>query len=262
MKKNVYITLLTDFGNKDWYASIVKGILYQNIEHLTIIDISHTVSPHQIREAAFMLSASYTSFPQGTIHLCLVEPAIGSSQQGLIVTTDQYIFVAPDNGILSMVINKEPYRRIYRINPAASLASNLCCRTYDTYTPLAALLAKGTAPGKLGIPTNTYIQSSFSLIPQKKGSHYIGEILYIDIFGNAMTNIPNAWFKKIISLTIKKKKITQGVLCYKDIPTGKNAYLPGNTGYIELACKESAFATKQNLSTGEQFLCHLRTNTT
>lgn len=180
------ITFLSDFNNKDWFVAAVKGEILKIINDVFIVDITHRSVPHDIRSAAFLLKSVYKNFPSGTIHLCVVDPGVGSERKPIIVESGGYYFVGPDNGLFSYIYDKKC--NVYRIKVKETLSSTFHAR--DIFGPTAARLAKGLKPRQLGMRIKNFIKFGFPKI-KKKNNSIVGEIIYIDQFGNLITNIPN-----------------------------------------------------------------------
>ncbi len=194
------IAFLSDFGLSDPYVGIVKGVIVSINQAARIIDLSHEISPQNIRQAAFILHFSFREFPPGTIFLSVVDPGVGSNRAGLIVKSRNRFLVGPDNGLFGPIIRKDPKVQCLKIIPEK--VSRLTeergwqrkiSRTFharDIFAPTAALLSLGTSPGDLGSPHTSPEPLSFPE-PEVKNGTVRGQIIYFDRFGNAVTNIPS-----------------------------------------------------------------------
>lgn len=186
------ITLTTDFGTDDPYVATMKGVILSINPGVTIVDICHTIEPHNIAQAAFLLSTSYRYFPEGTIHVVVVDPGVGNERKALLLVTAEAFFIAPDNGVLSYIM-EEPSSDIeafsltnplYWLSPPSDTFHGR-----DIFAPVAAYLSLGTPPHEFG-EAISYI-STFP-IPQPQTDEdgvLIGHILHIDRFGNLITDI-------------------------------------------------------------------------
>jgi S-adenosylmethionine hydrolase len=181
------ITFLSDFGNNDWFVAAVKGEILKINNSIIIVDISHTVHPHDIHCAAFILKCVYKNFPLGTVHLAVVDPGVGSQRKLLIVESDGYYFVGPDNGIFSYIYNEKS--NVYVIEITDGMSSTFHAR--DVFGPVAAKLTRDEKAGDLGTRVQDFIKFELPR-PQKKADTICGEIVYIDYFGNCITNIENS----------------------------------------------------------------------
>jgi len=185
------ITFLTDFGMKGGYAAQMKGVVC-SISDARIIDITHDVSPQNIREGAFLLWTTAPFFPVGTIHVAVVDPGVGTQRKGLVITTKKQILVGPDNGILLPTAHLLGDFVVYEITNPKYMIHPLS-RTFhgrDIFAPVAAYIARGVPFGEIGTPTTHFVDMQFSL-GEHRGDRIVGKVLYVDRFGNLVTNIPD-----------------------------------------------------------------------
>lgn len=226
------ITFLSDFGDKDWFVAAVKGEILKISKNVLIVDISHRLVSYDIHSAAFVLKSAYRNFPKGSIHLVVIDPGVGSKRKPVIVQSDGYYFVGPDNGIFSYIFNKNS--KIYQIKAEKALISTFHAR--DIFVPAAARLSKGLKPVSLGRRIKNYVKFEFPKV-KKKGGKIYGEVVYIDHFGNLITNIPNKI--KIKEFRISKKKI----FIKKFYGEGKPEEIigiKGSSGYYEIASNKGS----------------------
>src|ERR671933_1321632 len=151
------IALLTDFGTRDHYAGTMKGVALGICPDATLVDITHDVPPHDLLAGALELAASYKYFPAGTIFLVVVDPGVGSTRRGIAAEAGDYKFVAPDNGVLTAVLDEHPPRRVVELSERR-YARPTVSRTFegrDRFAPAAAWLAKGIELAALGRPAGT-----------------------------------------------------------------------------------------------------------
>jgi Uncharacterized conserved protein len=158
--------------------------------HARIVDLSHQVAPHQIEEAAYLLKSSYRYFPDGTVHVAVVDPGVGSARRPLLVSTSRYYFLAPDNGLLTEIFQEELSVEVRRIeNKQYRLdAEGATFDGRDLFAPAAAWLTRGQAPGTFG-PLIQDITRLPSQEPVWEGPTFVGRIVYVDHFGNLISNI-------------------------------------------------------------------------
>jgi S-adenosyl-L-methionine hydrolase (adenosine-forming) len=185
------ITFLTDFGTKGGYAAQMKGVV-SSISDARMIDITHEVSPQNIREGAFLLWTTAPFFPVGTIHVAVVDPGVGTQRKGLVITTKKQILVGPDNGILLPTAHLLGDFVVYEITNPKYMIHPLS-RTFhgrDIFAPVAAYIAHGVPFGEIGTPTTHFVDMRFSL-GEHRGDRIVGKVLYVDRFGNLVTNIPD-----------------------------------------------------------------------
>ena len=198
------ITLLTDFGTRDGFVAAMKGVILNINPKIQIVDISHEVPPQDINCANFILYSYYRYFPKGTIHLCVIDPGVGTKRQILCVRTENYYFLAPDNGLLSLVLNEEKVRKIVSLSNRKYFLKPISATFHgrDIFASAAAHLSCGLKMEKLGERvSNLYLLKEAIPTISKRGTSLEGEIIHIDRFGNLVTNITNKVFRDF-----KKKK--------------------------------------------------------
>jgi S-adenosylmethionine hydrolase len=237
------ITLLTDFGAKDYFVASMKGVILTIYPAARIEDVSHHITPHRIDEAAYCLQACYRTFPEGTVHVVVVDPGVGSTRRPILVKTGRYYFVAPDNGVLTPILNVEEDVEIreienqqYRLpSPGATFHGR------DVFAPAAAWLAKGAALSSFGRLVSDPVRVNW---PQARVTTrtIIGEIVYIDRFGNLISNISRT---QIEACKVGRPKIRVGehligslVANYSEGKDDALHALINSNGMLELFLKE------------------------
>lgn len=254
------IALLTDFGQKDYFVASMKGVIININPNVLIIDITHEARSYDILEAGFMLNACCGFFPQGTIFVSVVDPGVGSSRRILLAGTADHYFIAPDNGLLSLVLNKEKYTFLKEVqNPKYFLSSiSKTFEARDKMAPAAAWLSLGKSPDEFGPEVQDYISLD---IPQPKveQNRIKGTVLYKDKFGNLITNIEFSLFKNFaahagghekVLMQIRKRKIPYSDR-YSDRRIGEEMFLAGSLGLIEIAVREGSASEKLKIEPGE-----------
>jgi S-adenosylmethionine hydrolase len=238
------ITFLSDFGSADWFTAAVKGEILKIAGDVRIVDVTHNIAPFDIRGAAFLLSAFYHNFPKGTVHLAVVDPGVGTERKPLIVDADGYYFVGPDNGLFSYIYNSES--KVYEIKSAGETSTTFHAR--DIFGPAAAHLACGMKPTALGRMLKKYVHFQPPKV-SKKGGQIHGEIVYIDHFGNCVTNIPNT---ERISRIIVSGESIEVEKSYSQVKPNALVCVKGSIGYYEIAsCMDNASAVlKAKVVTG------------
>jgi S-adenosyl-L-methionine hydrolase (adenosine-forming) len=198
------ITFLTDFGTKGAYVAQMKGVV-SRISDARMIDISHEVSAHNVREGAFLLWTAVPFFPVGTIHVAVVDPGVGMERKGLVVTTKKQILVGPDNGILMPAAHLLGDFMVYEITNPRYMIHPLSQTFHgrDIFAPVAAYIARGVPFGEIGTKTTHFVDMRF-LIGENHGDRIVGKVLYVDGFGNLVTNIP----QDILPQDVEGKKMT------------------------------------------------------
>ncbi len=190
------ITLITDFGYKDQFVAQMKGEIYSNNPESQVVDISHNISPFNIMEAAYILENSYKSFPDNTIHIIDVDSEKNKEKKHIIVKLDNHYFITSDNGIMSILSQNINYQEIYEIsilNELKPMQSSL-----KTFSKVACHLSMGGKPEIVGKKINN-LKNVKNLKPfvNSENTQIISSVIYIDHFGNVITNIKKSFFEEI-----------------------------------------------------------------
>lgn len=259
-KLSPLIALLTDFGSRDWFVASMKGVIKRIAPDSDIVDITHDVEPHNIEAASFILRNCYRDFPEGTIFCCVVDPGVGTSRKRLASMDGVYYFVAPDNGLLTSVEScSESFLCCSIENPKYRLQGpGTTFEGRDVFAPAAAHLASGVNIEDLGpLCTDMARLNLFENVRIKDGL-IEGRILYVDRFGNLITNISGEGLKKDgdrsrLTIKIKRKKI-QG-LCkgYDDVKPGVLLAYWGSTGCLEIGINQGKASEVLGIVAGETF---------
>jgi S-adenosylmethionine hydrolase len=192
------IGLLTDFGFNDNFVGVMKGVIYRINPQARIVDLCHEIEPQNIYDAAFLLKSSYPYFPEGTVFLIVVDPGVGSERKCVIVETERYIFVAPDNGVLSFLTERDIKRIIHISNEEYFLKPvSGTFHGRDIFAPVAAHISRGEKIEGLGTAIKEIKRLKFPS-PQVKKNLLMGEVIYVDRFGNLITNINRDVFLRFV----------------------------------------------------------------
>ncbi len=191
--KRPIITFLTDFGSSDGNAGVMKGVVLSIFSDVHLVDITHDIAPQQVASAAWLLSTSYRYFPPQTIHVCVVDPGVGSARQPVALHVGDWFFVGPDNGLFSYVLAEQPIHEAVVLSNSAYHLSHVSSTFHgrDIFSPVAAHLASGVSLDALGTrvdPTN--LQRSAVEPPERQGKQLFARIVHVDHFGNLISNIP------------------------------------------------------------------------
>jgi S-adenosylmethionine hydrolase len=241
------ITLTTDFGTTDHFVGTMKGVISGIAPRASLVDITHEILPYDINEAAFVIAQAWRYFPKGTIHLVVIDPGVGSERRPILCEAAGQFFIAPDNGVLSMIYDAEPHK--VRAITNQKFMRKEVSRTFhgrDVFAPAAAHLARGTDPGKFGKPIRDYIRS-FILKPQQIGrDNWTGVILKVDRFGNLITNLHIDDFAGVktrpFELRIGLERIRRLALTYSETAIGEVFAIVGSSGYLEIAANQASAA--------------------
>jgi len=249
------IALLTDFGTKDHYAGTMKGVALAICPDATLVDISHDLPAHDVFGAALELAAAYKYFPAGTIFLVVVDPGVGSSRRGIAAEVGDYRFVAPDNGVLSAVLDEHAAKRVVELTER-KYARPTVSRTFegrDRFAPAAAWLAKGIDLPALGRSAGAIHRLEIPK-PQAGGDRIDGEVLRVDRFGNLITNIDRRTFDRIadgaLDIHVGSHAVSRVVSTYADVADGEVCALFGSTDHLEVAANGASAAARLDLGRG------------
>ena len=250
------IALLTDFGMRDHYAGTMKGVALSICPDAVLVDVSHDIAPHDVLGGALELAAAYRYFPAGTIFLVVVDPGVGSARRGLAADTGEFRFVAPDNGVLTAVLDEQPARKIVELTERR-YARPTVSRTFegrDRFAPAAAWLAKGIELPALGRPAGTIQRLEIPRpVVTSDPAGVLGEVLRVDRFGNLVTNIDRRTFEKLagpLDIRAGDHEVTKVVTTYADIPANEVGALFGSTEHLEIAANGASAADRLGVGRG------------
>ena len=249
------IALLTDFGTRDHYAGTMKGVALAICPDATLVDISHEIPAHDVLAGALELAASYRDFPAGTVFLAVVDPGVGSMRRGIAADAGDYKFVAPDNGVLTVVLDEHPPRRVVELTER-KYARPTVSRTFegrDRFAPAAAWLAKGIELTAMGRPAGAVARLDLPH-PRVAEDAIEGVVLRVDRFGNLITNIDRKTFEKLsgapLDIQVGSRQVSKVVSTYADAAAGDVCALFGSTDHLEIAANGASAAEELGLGRG------------
>lgn len=259
MKK--FIALLTDFGQKDHYVGVMKGVIASIAPLATVIDLCHEVPPQDIRSAAWLLSQSYCYYPVGTIFTCIVDPGVGSERLPILLKTDKYSFIAPDNGLLTYILEKEDCTQVINLDNKEMWLSNVSNTFHgrDIFSPVAAHLADGKPLEMLGSSADwTNLIKIPIKQPKIEKNKITGNVHYIDHFGNLITNIEKNMLIKTDFLTkINNNTILELKKYYACGKKDEIIALIGSHGFLEVSVVGSNAAKRLDASLDDEVILQL-----
>lgn len=241
MPKGRVIALLTDFGLDDNYVGTMKAVIAGINPRAQVIDLSHGVRPQDIMGGAFLLVSSYKFFPRGTIFVVVVDPGVGGERKIVCVQSSEYIFLAPDNGILGLVTEGEDVRIMVEVSNARFFLPHISSTFHgrDIFAPVAAHLSLGVKPKHLGSRLREIKRLHLPKPEVSADGTLKGEVIYVDRFGNLVTNFDHKLVDgvkpHIVSITLCGEKIEKLSTTYQDGQAGELVALIGSSGYLEVA---------------------------
>jgi len=245
------ITFLTDFGTKNGYVAQMKGVAASKT-YARLIDITHEITPHNIREGAFILQTTIPHFPPGTVHVAIVDPGVGTDRRGIVIATRTQILVGPDNGLLIPAARSIGDFAVYEIKNKKFM-SNLVSNTFhgrDVFTHIASQIINEIEFDEIGSIINDYVDLDFGKtdVTDKTAT---GKVIYIDSFGNIITNIDGSkltrvldYGKKIMTFIGKKQQKISFVKTYDVVKKGELLATIGSSNYLEISMNQGNAAKK------------------
>jgi hypothetical protein len=238
------ITLLTDFGTADGYVAEMKGAILTALPTATLVDVTHDIRAQDVDAARLVLSRYWRRFPLGTVHVVVVDPGVGSSRAALAVSADGRLLVAPDNGVLSPALLMPDARAVsLHVPPGASSTFH----GRDVFAPAAAALAAGAPLEQVGSPYPSPLVRCTPEPARTDDGAIRGEIITIDRFGNAITNVPGPLPGYGVWVGAMHLPLHH---TYADVAPGEPVALTGSSGLIEVAVREGSAAQRLGLTRG------------
>ena len=248
------ITLTTDFGLADPFVGIMKGVILGIVPDAQLVDITHDIRAYNVLEAAFVIDSTYRYFPEGTVHLIVVDPGVGSARRPIAAVANGHIFVAPDNGVISCVLQTgRTAPSVYWINNA-SLFLKPVSQTFhgrDIFAPVAARLARGTPIESVGPRIVDFVKTALPK-PHLAGDRLVGTVLRVDRFGNIITNLRRHHLGRDFSIRAAGVSINRLCSSFSEAEPGEFFAIEGSTGYIELALNQGSAADRLNITLGAE----------
>ncbi len=251
------VTLLSDFGTRDGYVAAMKGVILGICPGACLVDVTHEVPPQDVRAGAFVLSTVYEHFPPGSIHVAVVDPGVGTDRKALGLQAARQFFVGPDNGIFSLVLRKHPDRTAYSLeNPA--FRKEPVSRTFhgrDLFAPAAAHLAAGAPLESMGPPCTPGMEPWSS--PRSSPREILGEAIYVDHFGNIITNITRDDLGSAASLPSWRIRVGRTPVPFSGDTYGRAApgtllAYWGSAGFLEIAVNRGNAALTLGIVIGQR----------
>ncbi|MBM4341174.1 MAG: SAM-dependent chlorinase/fluorinase [Deltaproteobacteria bacterium] len=244
MLKHPIITLLTDFGTKDHYVASMKGVILRINPRCKVVDITHQVEPQDIVGGAFLLANAFSYFPEGTVHLAVVDPEVGRARKSILIVTKNYFFIGPDNGLLEPAAKKDGIERIVVLTDKKYFLPEISATFHgrDIFAPVAGHLSLGIAPPAFGKKAGDCERLDVGQ-PEIRGNRLTGRVIHIDHFGNLISNIEKEEFIRFIKdrpflISAGKKMIQSLKRGYYEGNKNVPIALFGSGGYLEISVRE------------------------
>jgi S-adenosylmethionine hydrolase len=245
------ITLLTDFGTADGYVGEMKGVLLSRAPDATIVDISHEISPQDVDHARLTLARVWRRFPNGTVHLVVVDPGVGSSRAALAVASDGRFLVGPDNGVLSPALLMAGVRAVELTLPPSAAPT---FHGRDVFAPVAAALARGEPLESLGVDAPHPVVRRTPEPTRRPDGALEGEVILVDRFGNAVTNLISL-HGGIVEFADRQIHVRR---TYAEVAKDMPVAVVGSSGLIEVAVRDGDASRALGLARGARVV--LRTS--
>ncbi len=244
--KNKIIALLTDFGTKDYFVGAMKGAILTVNPNAKIVDITHEIEPQNIKSASFTLSACYRNFPHGTIFVAIIDPGVGSERRAILVETEKYFFVAPDNGLLSFVFDEAESASVFELTNKKFFAENVSATFHgrDVFAPVAAHLSGSVKANEFGAEAVDCVRFT--------RNNSSAEIVHIDRFGNLITNLKREDLPEKFALEIGGRKIEKLLNFYAEADKSEVFMITGSAGFLEIVAFQDSAKNLLNAEIGQK----------
>lgn len=246
------ITLTTDFGLDDHYVGAMKGVISDIAPRARIVDITHEIPPYAILEGAFSIAQAWRTFPAGTVHVVVVDPGVGSSRKALLAQVGKQHFVAPDNGVLSMILREEKHS-LRQITASKYFRKPVSATFHgrDIFSPVAAHLASGVPASQFGPRQEECVMLENIAPLQTAKNAWQGIVFKADRYGNLITNFPSGEFAKLpFEIRAGKKRISIFHETFSHGAPGEIFVLAGSSSYLEIVANQASAAQLLNFRGG------------
>lgn len=239
------ITLLTDFGTADYFAGAMKGVILSINPQAVIADVTHEIPAQDVAAGAFTLLAAYDTFPEGTIHVAVVDPGVGSARRPIVVSAGGHLFVGPDNGLFTHIYDSQPSFQAFHITASQYFRQPVSTTFHgrDVFAPVAAVLSTGVEASSLGPRISDVVRLSIPVTPA---------IIHIDRFGNLITNITRDVLPARASLLVNGKLITAFRSFFGEGGSDEPFGIWGSAGFLEIAVNGGSAAEYLDVKRGDQ----------
>ena len=263
MAQHPIITLTTDFGNNDHFVGTIKGVILDIVPEAQIIDICHSVQAFDVLDGALTISQAYSYFPTRTVHVVIVDPGVGTARRPIMASCDKYHFVAPDNGVLSLVYAREERMHVRHITSEHYFLQPISNTFHarDIFAPVAAWLAKEVDSLKFGDEIEDYVRFNAPKPKAVEANRLRGVVLKVDRFGNIVTNITPQDAPAIFGagatgfkIVVGSREITEIHSTYAEGSPGEVFGILGSMGFLEIAANRGAAAQLTGAGKGNEVI--------
>ena len=259
------IVLLTDFGSKDGFAGVMKGVILKMNPKATIVDLTHEIPPQDVNAAAYVLWSAHSYFPSGTVFVAVVDPGVGTERRILCAEGRSHIFLAPDNGILRYVEADGVLTRVWEVRDERYFLPCVSSTFHgrDIFAPVAARLSLGLNPSKLGrrvaLPRQ---RREFAYLDGRKTGKYLGNVIHIDRFGNLITNLRVRPDQRIpfggLTLSIKSRVIQGLSQAYAQGSPNRPVALINSSNLIEIGVRNGSARELLKAKVGDKVMIAIK----
>ncbi len=250
------IAFVTDFGTTDYFVGAMKGVILSVNPAVLIVDITHEIAPQNVAAASFALRACYRNFPAGTIFVAVVDPGVGSARKAILVETEDYYFIAPDNGLLSFVFDEAKIFRVFELTNE-KFFHHPVSRTFhgrDIFAPAAAHLSKDSKPEKFGAEIEDYVHNAENKPQINNENEIAAKIIHIDRFGNLIANLRNADAPENFTVKIAGQTIEKTREFYAEAENAEVFMIWGSAGFLEIVAFRDSAAKLLSVEIGQKVI--------
>jgi S-adenosylmethionine hydrolase len=251
------VTLITDFGTSDGYVGEVKGAILSVAPDATLVDVAHDIPPGDVEAAAWVLSRIWSRYPEGTVHLVVVDPGVGGPRRPMVLESEGRWFVGPDNGVVSRALGECSPDAAWTLDPDRCAPDKLSSTFHgrDLFAPAAARVVVGESPAALGDPVEL---ESIRLLeaspPSRSRDRVKGRVAHVDRFGNLITDIPASWVSPTALIELGGTEISGVRLSYTSVEPGQLVAVIGSAATLEVSVRQGSAAGRLSVGRGEPVL--------
>ncbi len=254
------IVFLTDFGSKDYFVGAMKGVILSINKEAQIIDITHEIAPQNVRAASFTLRACFRDFPEKTIFVAVVDPGVGSNRRAILVETEKYFFIAPDNGLLSFIFNESNNFRVFEITNENFFRKPVSNTFHgrDIFAPSAAHLSVGAKPAEFGKEISEFIKFEETKPRKISENQFEAEIIHADHFGNLIINLKKEDLPEKFVLKIGERRSENLKTFYAEAEKSELFMIFGSADFLEIVAFQDSAQKILGAKVGEKVIVDIK----